>query len=140
MKRRDLMVAAGSAAALAACAPKPQAGATRNSDQRFHWKMVTSWPPNFPGLGTSVVRLGEMLEKGSGGRLTIKIYGGNELVPPFEVFDAVSRGTVEMGHCAAYYWKGKHPAKAHLMRTGSDRMTRRGIGLRSRLILIVSLQ
>jgi TRAP-type mannitol/chloroaromatic compound transport system substrate-binding protein len=90
MKRRDLMVAAGSAAALAACAPKPQAGATRNSDQRFQWKMVTSWPPNFPGLGTSVVRLGEMLEKTSGGRLTIKVYGGNELVPPFEVFDAVS--------------------------------------------------
>ncbi|HRG16803.1 MAG TPA: TRAP transporter substrate-binding protein [Pseudomonadota bacterium] len=110
MKRRDLMVAAGSAAALAACAPKPQAGATRSGDQRFQWKMVTAWPPNFPGLGTSVVRLGEMLEKASGGRLTVKIYGGNELVPPFEVFDAVSRGTVEMGHSGAYYWKGKSEA------------------------------
>lgn len=109
MKRRQL-IAAGSAAALAACTPKPQGGATRNSAQRFQWKMVTSWPPNFPGLGTSVVRLGEMLEKTSGGRLTIKVYGGNELVPPFEVFDAVSRGTVEMGHCAAYYWKGKSEA------------------------------
>src|SRR5690606_39085449 len=103
-------IAAGSAAALAACAPKPQGGTTSNSQQRFQWKMVTSWPPNFPGLGTSVVRLGEMLDQASGGRLTLKIYGGNELVPPFEVFDAVSRGTVEMGHCAAYYWKGKSEA------------------------------
>ena len=41
------------------------------------------------------------------GRLKIKVYGGGELVPPFEVFDAVSRGTVEMGHGAGYYHKGK---------------------------------
>jgi TRAP-type mannitol/chloroaromatic compound transport system substrate-binding protein len=31
-------------------------------------------------------------------------------VPAFEVFDAVSRGTVEMGHDASYYHKGKVPA------------------------------
>jgi TRAP-type mannitol/chloroaromatic compound transport system substrate-binding protein len=43
----------------------------------------------------------------SAGRLKIKVYGGGELVPPFEVFDAVSRGTVEMGHDASYYHKGK---------------------------------
>ena len=43
----------------------------------------------------------------SGGRLKIKVYGGGELVPAFEVFDAVSRGTVEMGHDASYYHKGK---------------------------------
>jgi len=31
-------------------------------------------------------------------------------VPGFEVFDAVSAGSVEMGHAGAYYWKGKIPA------------------------------
>ncbi|MDX1498093.1 MAG: TRAP transporter substrate-binding protein DctP, partial [Salinisphaeraceae bacterium] len=31
-------------------------------------------------------------------------------VPALEVFDAVSRGSAEMGHGAAYYWKGKSPA------------------------------
>ncbi|MEN8176962.1 MAG: TRAP transporter substrate-binding protein, partial [Pseudomonadota bacterium] len=46
----------------------------------------------------------------SGGRLSVKVYGANELVPAFEVFDAVSRGTAEMGHGAAYYWKGKNEA------------------------------
>ncbi len=34
----------------------------------------------------------------------------SELVPPFEVFDAVAGGTAEMGHGAAYYWKGKTEA------------------------------
>jgi TRAP-type mannitol/chloroaromatic compound transport system substrate-binding protein len=46
----------------------------------------------------------------SGGRLQVKVYGAKELVPPFEVFDAVSAGTAEMGHGAAYYWKGKSEA------------------------------
>jgi TRAP-type mannitol/chloroaromatic compound transport system substrate-binding protein len=46
----------------------------------------------------------------SGGRLTVKVYGANELVPPFEVFDAVQQGTAELGHSTPYYWKGKVPA------------------------------
>ena len=31
-------------------------------------------------------------------------------MPAFEVFDAVSSGTAELGHGAAYYWKGKSEA------------------------------
>ena len=60
--------------------------------------MVTSWPRDFPALGTGANRLAEAIGKMSNGRLTIKVYGANELVPPFEVFDAVERGTAEMGH------------------------------------------
>lgn len=51
--------------------------------------------------------LATRVEAASAGRLKIKVYGGGELVPAFEVFDAVSRGTVEMGHDASYYHKGK---------------------------------
>ena len=45
----------------------------------------------------------------SGGRLTVKLFGAGELVPPFEVFDAVSQGICEMGHGSPYYWQGKNP-------------------------------
>jgi TRAP-type mannitol/chloroaromatic compound transport system substrate-binding protein len=38
------------------------------------------------------------------------VFGAGEIVPAFEVFDAVSRGVAEAGHGAAYYWKGKIPA------------------------------
>ena len=65
--------------------------------------MVTTWPPNFPGLGTGASELGRLIEACSGGRIKVKVYGANELVPAFEVFDAVSSGTAEMGHGAAYY-------------------------------------
>jgi TRAP-type mannitol/chloroaromatic compound transport system substrate-binding protein len=51
-----------------------------------------------------------MVEEMSAGRLKIKVYGAGQLVPALEVFDAVSRGTAQMGHSGAYYWKGKAPA------------------------------
>ncbi len=76
----------------------------------YQWKMVTSWPKNFPGLGMGPERFSKYVDEMSSGRLTVKVYGSGELVPGFEVFDAVSQGTVQMGHSGAYYWKGKIPA------------------------------
>jgi TRAP-type mannitol/chloroaromatic compound transport system substrate-binding protein len=78
--------------------------------KNYQWKMVTSWPKNFPGLGRAPETFANYVDRMSGGRLTVKVYGAGELVPGFEVFDAVSQGTVQMGHSAAYYWKGKAPA------------------------------
>ena len=46
----------------------------------------------------------------SGGRLDIHVYGGGELVPALEAFDAVRSGAAEIGSGAAYYWAGKAPA------------------------------
>jgi len=78
--------------------------------QKFNWKLVTSWPKNYPGLGTAPERFAKNVNLMSNGRLTVKVYGAGELVPGFEVFDTVSAGTAQMGHSAAYYWKGKLPA------------------------------
>jgi TRAP-type mannitol/chloroaromatic compound transport system substrate-binding protein len=109
MKRRDLL-AAGAAAAVAGCAGEQVDCGPGLSGERFEWKLVTTWPPNFPGLGTGVNRLVALIDRASGGRLKIKVYAGGELVPPFEVFDTVRAGTAEMGHGSAYYWKGKTEA------------------------------
>ena len=106
---------AGSAGLLAACS-KPAGtaecpeGSLASTGETFEWKMVTTWPRDFPGLGTGANYLARIIGEMSGGRLTVRVFGGNELVPPFEVFDAVQRGTAEMGHGGAYYWKGKIPA------------------------------
>jgi TRAP-type mannitol/chloroaromatic compound transport system substrate-binding protein len=109
MKRREFVGGLAVAAGMAGCA-KPENDCSTGvdaSNESFEWSCVTSWPPKFPGLGMAVENLAERLERASGGRLKIKVYGGGELVPPFEVFDAVSRGAVEMGHDASYYHKGK---------------------------------
>lgn len=78
--------------------------------KQYQWKLVTSWPKNFPGLGLGPETFAQYVNEMSGGRLTVKVYGAGELVPGFEVFDAVAQGTAEMGHSGAYYWKGKMPA------------------------------
>ena len=76
----------------------------------FHWKMVTTWPKNFPGLGLGPENFARIVDAMSNGRLTVRVYGAGEVAPAFGVFDAVSRGVAEMGHGAAYYWTGKLPA------------------------------
>jgi TRAP-type mannitol/chloroaromatic compound transport system substrate-binding protein len=78
----------------------------------YKWKMVTTWPKNFPGLGMAAENFSTLAEKMSGGRLQVKVYGAGQLVPALETFDAVSQGTAEMGHSAAYYWKGKTQTSA----------------------------
>lgn len=109
MKRRHIVGGLAAAAGIAACGgrtdgeDRPFAGSSR----RFAWSMVTSWPPGLPGLGAGATRFAERITRASGGRLTVRTYAAGELVPAFEVFDAVSRGAVEMGHGAAYYHKGK---------------------------------
>ena len=109
MKRRQFVGGLVAAAGVTACAQESadcENGAGQSSE-RFEWSCVTSWPPKYPGMGMGVENLAERIEAASAGRLKIKVYGGGELVPAFEVFDAVSRGTVEMGHDASYYHKGK---------------------------------
>ena len=93
-------------------APAAEEPAAEAAPQNFEWKLVTTWPKNLPALGTAPERLAENVEAMSAGRFKIKVYAGGELVPPFEVFDAVSQGTAEMGHGAAYYWRGKMPVAA----------------------------
>ncbi|MGB1906743.1 MAG: TRAP transporter substrate-binding protein [Spongiibacter sp.] len=80
------------------------------SEQVFEWKLVTTWPKNFPGLGTAPEKFAEIVNRMSNGRLVIKVFGAGELVPALGVFDAVSAGSVQAGHGAAYYWKGKLPS------------------------------
>ncbi len=114
MKRRSFLKTVGAAGAVAATgslAGAKVAGAAAHMKKAEHkWKMVTTWPKNFPGLGTGANHLAEIINKMSGGRIEVKVYGAGELVGALESFDAVSRGTAEMGHGAAYYWKGKAEA------------------------------
>ena len=105
MQRRAFLTSAGAATVALGAGVKPAAAKAEHK-----WKMVTTWPKNFPGMGTGANKLAELIGRMSGGRIEVKVYGAGELVPAFEIFDAVSRGTAEMGHGAAYYWKGKSEA------------------------------
>lgn len=115
---RKSLVGVVLATLLVACADTPPTNPSDDtvsaeiSSQTFEWKLVMSWPQNLPGLATSAERLAQNIAEMSNHRLTIKVFGAGEYVPAFQVFDAVSSGTAEMGHSAAYYWRGKAPILA----------------------------
>jgi len=116
MKRRDFVKTLGvgavaSGGLLTACGKKQESNASKGKFKtEYKWNMVTTWPKDFPGLGTGANTLARLIGEMSGGRIEVKVYGAKELVPAFEVFDAVSNGTAQIGHGAAYYWKGKNDA------------------------------
>lgn len=107
MKRRKFLqgAAAGGVAAAAATVSAPAI-----SQGIKQLKMVTTWPKNFPGLGTGAERFAQRINTMSGGTLEVKVYAAGELVPPFESFNAVRDGKAEMSHSVSYYWQGHSPA------------------------------
>ena len=111
MKRRKFVAGMTAAFGLAACGKETEpAKQEKIFKDKYSWNMVTSWPPNLPGLGTGANNLAEDVFKASDGRLSIKVFAGGELVPPLQVFDAVSQGTAQIGHDSSYYHRGKLPA------------------------------
>lgn len=110
MKRRAFIksvATAGAVGTLAAASsfPKPAL-----SQGRKEFKLVTSFPKNFPGLGTSANRVAKRLAAATGGRINVKLFNAGELVPAFGVFDAVSQGNAEMYFSADYYFPSKSQA------------------------------
>ena len=81
-----------------------------DKNESFNWRLVTSWPKNYPGLGMAPERIADLVEEMSDGQMKITVYGAEEQVPAFGVFDAVSSGSHQMGHSGGYFWKGKVPA------------------------------
>lgn len=105
MKRRQFITGAGAAAGILAASSFPAPAIAKGLRQ---WKMAMTWQKSLPGLGTGAVRLAKRITKLSEGKLEVKSYGGGELIPALGIFDAVAQGTVEMGHCAPYYWLSKN--------------------------------
>ena len=87
MKRRQILAAAGvglAATALAGCNKETETAAKSEgtaSTEKFNWKMVTSWPKNFPGVGVGAENFAKRVNEMSDGRLTVKVYAAGELVP-----------------------------------------------------------
>ncbi|MGB1536165.1 MAG: TRAP transporter substrate-binding protein [Pseudomonadales bacterium] len=101
-------------AMLLGCSAGPETVSSEASSQSepaqtYQWRLVTTWPKNLPGLGMAPEKIADRIRVMSDGRLDIKVYGAGEVVPALETFEAVSQGTVQMGHGAAYYWRGSVP-------------------------------
>jgi len=88
-------------------AKRSELGAPAISKNRRQFRMATSWPKDFPGLGQMPNYFAKALSEMSGGRLEVNVFAAGELVGALECFDAASTGAVDMYHAAEYYWQGK---------------------------------
>ena len=110
-KRRDFIKKAGLAGAAATAVstfPAPAIAA-----DRVDIAIVTTWPRDFPGLGTGAQRFGQRLSDMSDGRFNVEYFAAGERVGAFDSFDEVASGNAQIYHAADYYWKGKHPGWAY---------------------------
>jgi TRAP-type mannitol/chloroaromatic compound transport system substrate-binding protein len=119
ISRRGMMLRAGTIAGAAAAFPAP---AISQGIREF--KMATSWPKGLPGLSSSAERIGQAITAQTGKRIQMSVFAAGELVKPFEVFDAVSSGVVDMYHSAEYYWE-RSLAGIQFLRGGAVRFHRR---------------
>src|SRR5262245_26116374 len=101
MRRRDVLTSAGALAGSASLAFPAPAIAQGNR----HLKMATDWPEGTPGLHTSAVRFAQAIGAATGGRIRIEVYPAGSLVRPFETFDAVGAGVVDMYHSFEGYFE-----------------------------------
>ena len=77
---------------------------------RVEIAIVTTWPRDFPGLGTGAQRFAQRMSDMSDGRFQVSYYASGERVKAFDSFDEVASGNAQMYHGADYYWVGKDQA------------------------------
>lgn len=104
IKSSGLLAGATAATTLAA----PAIAQSRNE-----LAIVSTWPRDFPGLGTSAQRHAKRIEELTEGRIKVTYYAAGERVGAFASFDAVASGNAQAYNAADYYWKGKHPGWAY---------------------------
>ena len=107
MKRRQFLTTSAATGAAAATGAVSAPALSRGLKEL---KLVTSFPKNFPVFSNSAARVAERITTATNGRVTVRLFNAEELVPAFGVFDAVSDGVAEMYFSAEYYFAEKSPA------------------------------
>src|SRR5450432_3911665 len=108
MKRRDfLKVSAAGAAATAVAKP-----AIAQSMPEIKWRLASSFPKSLDTIYSGGETLAKFVAEATDNKFQIQNFAAGEIVPGLANVDAVTNGTVEMCHTAAYYFVGKDPTFA----------------------------
>lgn len=78
------------------------------ADPVVKWKCQTPWPQSLWQHKSALIWADDIF-KMSGGRMKVEVYATDEIVPAFEVFNAVAKGTLDAGHTWSGYVIGKYP-------------------------------
>lgn len=107
-RRRFLTKASAAAAAVTAAtiieAPNVIA------QPKIRWRMSTAFPPSLDVQKSASERLAKIVEETTGGRFRIEVFPGGQIMPPFDCFEATSRGKIDAYYGQSYYWAAREPA------------------------------
>lgn len=104
MQRRSfIQKGAGVVAAAGALA----APAIVSAQQNLRWRLTSSFPKSLDTIYGAAETFSKTVREMTSGRFQISVHAAGELVPPFQLVDAVQNATVECGHTAPYYFFGK---------------------------------
>ncbi len=83
------------------------AGTALAQAKPVEWKMISTWTPAINLIETDRY-FAKKVNELSGGRFKIDLHPAPELVPPNNVFDAISKGSFPIGGEWPNYWAGKN--------------------------------
>lgn len=84
-------------------APAP----AKASAEKVDWKIAMTWSSTLTPLASPAPKLAKMVSDMTDGNFKIRVEGAEKHKAPLGILDMVKGGQYEMGHSAAYYWKGK---------------------------------
>lgn len=105
MERRTFIKAAATAGVLGA-------PAIAGAQQQVKWRLASSWPKSLDTIYGGAETVAKRVAVATGGKFEIRVFGPGEVVPAFQVADAVQQGTVECAHTASVFFFGKDPTFA----------------------------
>src|SRR5262245_64986749 len=109
MERRRFIVKTGGALVAAGAAAVVEAPNVI-AEPKVQWRMSTAWTKALD-VQTTAERMAKIVEEMSDGRFHIEVFPGGQIMPPFECFDAASKGTdIQAFMAAPFYWAAKDPA------------------------------
>jgi TRAP-type mannitol/chloroaromatic compound transport system substrate-binding protein len=108
MKRRQFLKAASVGLVTSAVA-KP---AIAQTNPTIKWRLTSSFPKSLDTLYGASETIAKMAAEGTDNQFKIQHFAAGEIVPALNAMDAVSNGTVEACHTAAYFYFGKDPTFA----------------------------
>lgn len=106
MTRRRQLLKAGALGATASFTT----GAYAQTQPSVRWRMAALYPRSLDTCYGSTEQMCKRVAELTNGKFTITLHPPGDLVPPLQVLDAVSAGTVEAGQVTGTFYFGKNPA------------------------------
>ncbi len=86
--------------------------ALAQSSPEIKWRLTSSFPKSLDTIYGAAEVFSKIVAAATDGKFQIQVFSAGEIVPGLQAADAVTNGTVEMCHTAAYYFWGKDPTFA----------------------------